>query len=192
LLKTLEDGIHTADIYSESFTKQRVGTKAFTQAVIDRLGQRPAQLPAVLYKEERKMNLTASLPPATPVEKRLVGVDVFLDWNKSLRDPNTLGHAMESLAGPEFQLKMITNRGVKVYPDGFPETFCTDHWRCRFVAANSNIAPDQGGLSHVEPVDHKDILGLLNRIQTQGFDFIKTENLYEINGKRAYSLGQGE
>jgi hypothetical protein len=30
---------------------------------------------------------------------------------------------------------MITNRGVKVYPDGLPETFRTDHWRCRFLPA---------------------------------------------------------
>ncbi|MBL4544633.1 MAG: hypothetical protein JKP95_01840 [Oceanicaulis sp.] len=31
-------------------------------------------------------------------------------------------------------LKMITNRGVKVWPQGLPETFKTDHWRCRFMA----------------------------------------------------------
>jgi hypothetical protein len=32
------------------------------------------------------------------------------------------------------RLKLVTNRGVKVWPEGFPETFCTDHWRSRFVS----------------------------------------------------------
>ena len=33
-LKTLEDGMHTADIYSPSHSKEKVGTQAFAQAVI--------------------------------------------------------------------------------------------------------------------------------------------------------------
>lgn len=191
LLKTLEEGIHTADVYSESFTRQKVGTNAFTQAVIARLGQRPAQLQPVVLQAQNTINLP-ELKPTAKVEKQLVGVDVFLDWNEPGRNPNVLGAEIEQLAGPEFQLKMITNRGVKVYPDGFPETFCTDHWRCRFVAANSSVAPQQNGLTRVEPVGHHDLLNLLARMRNKGFDFIKTENLYEINGKRAYSLGQGE
>lgn len=28
---------------------------------------------------------------------------------------------------------MIFNRGTKVWPRGMPETFKTDHWRCRFM-----------------------------------------------------------
>jgi hypothetical protein len=32
----------------------------------------------------------------------------------------------------------------------------------------------------------------LNRLVEKGLDFIKIENLYEIDGVRAYSLGQGE
>lgn len=192
LLKTLEDGIHTADIYSEAFTRQKVGTRAFTQAVIARLGQRPSQIQPVVLEAQNPLNLPELSPRTTPVEKRLVGMDVFLDWDMPGRNANVLGAELEQLAGPEFQLKMITNRGVKVYPDGFPETYCTDHWRCRFVAAASSIAPGQDGLSSVAPVSHTELLALLARIRNKGFDFIKTENLYEINGKRAYSLGQGE
>ncbi len=76
---------------------------------------------------------------------------------------------------------MITNRGVKVYPDGYPGTFCTDHWRGRFVS------PDEGST-----VTHTQLLELLNQINNKGFDFIKTENLYSFDGERGYSLGQGE
>ena len=40
-LTTLEDGIHTADIYREGLSRQRVGTDGFTDAVIERLGETP-------------------------------------------------------------------------------------------------------------------------------------------------------
>src|SRR4051794_31932018 len=48
-LKTLEDGIHTYDIYTEGVSKQKVGTKEFAQAVVARMGQRPEKLKAVSY-----------------------------------------------------------------------------------------------------------------------------------------------
>lgn len=76
---------------------------------------------------------------------------------------------------------MITNRGVKVYPEGLPETFCTDHWRCRFRARKES-----------EAVTHAEILRLLGRLEAAGFDFIKTEHLYTFDGAPGFSLGQGE
>lgn len=112
-----------------------------------------------------------------PVAKVLVGVDVFLDWDESDRDPNALGSRLTSVATKRMRLKMVTNRGVKVYPDGLSETFCTDHWRCRFVG--DGLAP-----SHVV-----DLLSLLGKA---GLDVIKTENLYTFDGQPGYSLGQGE
>jgi isocitrate dehydrogenase len=75
---------------------------------------------------------------------------------------------------------MITNRGIKVYPDGFKETFCTDHWRCRFKPAEG------------ETVTKENILKLLSAANAGNIDTIKTENLYSFNGKAAYSLGQGQ
>ena len=77
-------------------------------------------------------------------------------------------------------LNMITNRGVKVWPQGFPETFCTNHWRCRFLfddaAANSK----------------KELIVLLDQLTDLGIDVIKTENLYSFDGKLGFSLGQGQ
>lgn len=180
LLRTLEDGIHTADLASEGFTRQRVGTQEFADAVIDRLGQQPQHLKAIQHTGDQKP-IEVKIPEFKPAQKELQGVDVFIDWYKDDRNPNTLGKQLEELAGPGLKLKMITNRGVKVYPNGFPETFCTDHWRCRFIAANDQQA-----------VTYEHITGLLNRLHQSGLDFIKIENLYTIDGQRAYSLGQGE
>jgi isocitrate dehydrogenase len=87
---------------------------------------------------------------------------------------------LSALVTPPFTLQMITNRGVKVWPGGFPETFCTDHWRCRFVAP-------QG-----QTVTHADIIGLLHALTARGVDVIKTENLCTFDGERGYALGQGQ
>ena len=76
---------------------------------------------------------------------------------------------------------MITNRGVKVYPDGQPETFCTDHWRCRFTATEN-----------VGKLSNSDIIELLQKTEQIGLDIVKTENLYSFDGERGYLLGQGE
>jgi len=71
---------------------------------------------------------------------------------------------------------MISNRGVRVWPEGFPETLLSDHWRCRFLADGA------GGASA-----HQRIVRLLERFERTGLDFIKTENLCRFDGKVAYS-----
>ena len=104
---------------------------------------------------------------------------MFLDWAEGDRQPDVIGRALEAVDGDGLRLKLITNRGVKVYPDGLPETFWTDHWRCRFVATDGTVAAGQ-------------VVSLLGRLAEGGFDVIKTENLYTFDGERAYSLAQGE
>ena len=190
-LRTLEDGIHTADIVNDAFTRTQAGTHEFAEAVIARLGQEPTRLKSIRYGANVKPISVALKKPAA-VEKRLVGVDIFLDWNGDDRNPEELGRRLEQLAPPEFQLKMITNRGVKVYPGGLDSTFCTDHWRCRFVSQAAKVLADGQGLISSAPVTPRQVIGLLSRLAEAGLDVIKTENLYEINGERAYSLGQGE
>ena len=178
-LKTLEDGVHTADIYQIGVSSRIAGTQEFAEAVIDNLGKSPRRLKSVEFHALEEEKLAKVTPPSPNFQKELVGVDVFLDWNGEHRDPNVLGKQLKQLHSDGLSLDMITNRGVKVYPDGQPETFCTDHWRCRF------LAPEEDTTTHAQ------VIGLLSRIDEAGLDFIKTEQLYRINGKRAYSLGQG-
>jgi isocitrate dehydrogenase len=177
-LKTLEDGIHTVDIYKESVSTQKVGTKAFAEAVIERLGQVPQTFKPAAFQNK---GIHIELPDHPPRVKKLVGIDVFIDWDEQDRDPNAIGDKLAKVDGDGLKLKLITNRGVKVYPDGLEETFCTDHWRCRFVATG-----EDGGCSHSQ------ISSLMLRVANAGFDFIKTEHLYTFDGERAYSLAQGE
>jgi len=178
-LKTIEDGIHTTDIYSKDSVR-KVWTSEFAKEMILRLGQTPVRLKPVSYQHGETMQEIV-LSKRVKSEKELVGVDVFLDWDEENRDPVKLGKVLEAIDGDGIRLKMITNRGVLVYPDGLPETFCSDHWRCRYVADNE-----------LDPVSHEQITSLLKRIYQAGLDFIKTEHLYTFDGVRGYSMGQGE
>ncbi|HKO59926.1 MAG TPA: NADP-dependent isocitrate dehydrogenase, partial [Pyrinomonadaceae bacterium] len=179
-LRTIEDGIHTYDIYDEGKSKQKVGTKEFADAVAERMSQAPQTLKAAKYKSAGEAgSSTPMTTPATATQKKdLVGVDVFLDWSAGTSDQ--LGEALSKLAIEGTKLTMMSNRGVKVWPGGQPETFCSDHWRCRFLSTDGN------GISH------KQIVALLQSVGGAGLDFIKTENLYNFDGERGYSLDQGE
>ena len=176
-LATLEEGIHTADIYRPTTSRRKVGTLDFASAVIERLGAGPSQLAPVRFRPGG-IHVNVDVPPTG--DKQLVGVDVFLDWRESGRDPEALARQLEAAAPAMWALSMITNRGVKVYPGGLPETFCTDHWRSRWVPATGGI------------VDFSQVLVLLAALHRAGLDVIKTEHLYTFDGVPAYSRGQGE
>ena len=173
-LKTLEDGVHTYDIYKEGVSTQKVGTKEFAEAVAARMGQLPSTLKVVKYNnpggDAPKLG-TAALKPRTPAKKELVGVDVFLDWTKGT--PDELAAALQAAGADGLTLTTIANRGAKVWPGGNADTFCTDHWRCRYAG--------EGAIKHAQ------ISGLLQRLSDGGFDYIKIENLYNFDGEAGYS-----
>ncbi|MBS3945797.1 MAG: NADP-dependent isocitrate dehydrogenase [Melioribacter sp.] len=176
-LKTIEDGIHTYDIFKEGVSKQKVGTKEFADAVIERLGQKPSQLKEVNYEKDSALKLPKYERKA-PAKKELIGVDIFVHWGGI--NPDELAKLMKKIENENVKLSMITNRGIKVWPEGFEETFCTDHWRCRFKHKDGNS------------ITKKDIIDLLTRAEENNVDTIKTENLYSFDGVPAFSLGQGQ
>lgn len=179
-LRTVEEGIHTYDVYVEGVSKQKVGTKEFAEAVIANLGKRPEVLKAVNYTSSPEHVASEHAVITQSAEKKeLVGVDVYLDWQGG--SPDELGEALQRVNSDTLELKTITNRGAKVWPGGLPETFCTDQWRGRFMM------PNGGGT-----VSHEQIIALLQRVTDAGFDYIKTENLYTFNGKAGYSQVPGE
>ena len=179
-LKTLEDGIHTYDIFKEGISKNTVGTKEFADAIIARLGQKPAILKAVDYKQSDIKTVETKKASKIKVSKKeLVGVDVFIHWKKGTADD--LGNSLKEVKTKNLELLMISNRGTKVWPNGLPETFITDHWRCRYYH------PEKGKV-----VSNADVIELLAEVNKAGFDFIKTEHLYNFDGEAGYSLAQGQ
>lgn len=177
-LRTIEEGIHTYDIYKEGVSKEKVGTREFAEAVIARLGQRPEILKAVNYAKGAALKLPKYVRKA-PARKELVGVDVFVHNGSTTADALAASlKRIEQQCG--VKLSMITNRGIKVWPEGFEETFCTDHWRCRFKPAEGHVMPKRA------------IAQVLTAVEELGIDSIKTENLYDFDGVPAYALGQGQ
>ncbi len=179
-LRTLEDGIHTADIASGN-TRSKVGTSAVAEAVIARLGQQPTQLASVKYE--------AAPPAAQPrrplyvrqpaQHKTRVGIDIFV--HAAGIAPDDLAAQLQAVETGQLSLQVITNRGVKVWPQGHAETFCTDHWRCRFLARTGAEALTLG---------HK--VALLQRMADAGLDVIKTEHLFNFDGVAGFAQAQGQ
>ncbi|MBM3191471.1 MAG: NADP-dependent isocitrate dehydrogenase, partial [Chlamydiae bacterium] len=172
-LKTLEEGIHTYDIFKEGTSRQKVGTKEFAQAVIDCLGKNPTTLATVTYHPTKKHKITFSSSSST---RELIGVDIFIYSKTSAEDFQK--KLLQLPIHKSFTLKMISNRGARIYPHGQPETFCIDHWRCRFLA------------KHPHPSLQKEIAALFIQLTEAHFDIIKTEHLYNFDGKPAYSSAE--
>ena len=174
-LATLESGAHTQDIWQDGVSRTPVGCRDFGRAVIANLGKEPQALPAVRYSANKALDL----PPVSrrpPARKETVGVDLFVQWRGGADD---LAGRLKALEQGPLELKMITNRGVKVWPGGMPETFCTDHWRCRFMNGGGAIPLSE-------------IVALSGRAADAGVDFIKTEHLCTFDGEPGFSLGQGQ
>jgi isocitrate dehydrogenase len=184
-LKTIEDGVYTAELQGGRIGRP-FGSMDFADAVIERLGQQPAAFAAVQYEGAPEQKTGAAYARRPPAHKQIVGVDVFVHAADASADYlagrlQTLTHQPRP-AG--FRLQMITNRGVKVWPGGLPETFCTDHWRCRFVGVDAQGQP--------RAITHADIVALLHNLESDQLDFIKTENLCTFDGEPGYALGQGQ
>lgn len=174
-LVTLEQGNHTADIFKQGQSKALLGTAEFADAVISQLGQSPKQLSAPSYAGSKPLKLPV-VGHKEPCKKELVGIDIFLQWQDGV--PKKLGDKLKQFGSSELELKLITNRGVKVWPEGFPETYCVDHWRCRFMSPSMHLNFDQ-------------VLKLQSRLHEAGFDVVKTENLYNFNGEPGYAAVHG-
>ncbi len=157
-LLTIEEGIHTGDIFKPGVSRIKVGTKEFADAVIGNLGHLPEKFKPVSFGKAKKIIISEY--KRIVQKKDLVGVDIFLDWVGN--DPNELGHKLKSISD-DLMLKIITNRGVKVYPEGQPETFLIDHWRCRFVSKDALIKQEDPSY---HPISHKQIAELLLKLNS--------------------------
>ena len=174
-LRTMEDGIHTYDIFSEGTSKQKAGTKEFAAAVVARLGQKPQTLQAVHYESKPAANAPPVSDAGRAGKRALVGVDIYVEWPN--RTPADLAETIVRAGADGLTLEMIANRGVKVWPDGSPETFCTDNFRCRFISASATP---------------KEIIALLDRIAALGLEIGMTQNLRTFDGKPGFTLAQGQ
>jgi len=179
-LNTIEEGIHTYDVFTEGKSRKKVGTKEFADAVIERLGKKPNVLKSVHYvKPEKNVpKKEKNSKKKVPEQKQLVGVDIFIDHLGSVDEVKRI---MLSEAAPGFSLTMIANRGVRVWPGGQKETSCVNQWRCRYMSSEKG-----------KEVTHAAIVSLLQRLANKKVDFIQTQLLFTFDGQSGYTLSQDE
>lgn len=186
-LKTIEEGIHTGDIYREGPDKRKddapsrkcADTKTFTDAVVERLGQVPDTLPQASYPSGGGGLVLPPLRPYALKEKKMIGADVYVEWQGEGQG-DALAEQVRAATGEGLELSLISNRGVKVWPDGRPETFCSGFWCLRFKTPGGTV------------LSHRRLTELLDSLGRSNLDFVKVENLYEFDGESGFTKAQGE
>lgn len=179
-LATLEEGSHTKDIFTQGKSAKLLGTKEFAKAVIANLGKQPKSMQPVKYNSLTQSQASNYYKQASqPATRKKVGIDLYVsDFAKRT---NWVAQKCEEIGKKVgLELTFVSNRGVKVWPGGAAETFCTDLYRCRFVsAAGKEVSVDQ-------------IVQLQSAANQAGVDYAKLELLQDFDGVPGYSAGQGE
>ncbi|MCS6776211.1 MAG: NADP-dependent isocitrate dehydrogenase [Chloroherpetonaceae bacterium] len=176
VLLTLEQGVHTADIAAPGH--RAVSTTEFADAVIGNLGKESPNWHMREWRPLRLPDASSLRQPALPTHRRVIGADVFVEWRGTAE---ALGGQLEALVeGTPLRLKMVSNRGTRVYPPTGALTDCVDHWRCRFV-----LRSVEGTLEDAL------LLSLLQRLSAQ-LRWMHVEKLQEFDGEPAFTRAQGE
>jgi isocitrate dehydrogenase len=174
LFAALEQGAYTRDVREAG----SLSTTAFTDAVIKNLGNRPEKWKIREHRPLKLPQVSAAADFVRPKSRRTVGCDIFVE---SALAPDALGRSLDAIAADSpLRLKMISNRGTKVYPDSGAITDCVDHWRCRFV-----LRDDKADLQDAV------IFDLLQRVAGT-HRWMHLEKLPEIDGAPGYTRAQGE
>jgi isocitrate dehydrogenase len=111
LYRTIEDGIHTGDIFNQLTSKKRATTKEFTEAVVNNLGNNPQQLPIAKTLVNNQSSTVsnnnqqqlASNNTITLSTKKLIGFDLFIDWQDNF---NNLLSKIREMESEKFEIKI--------------------------------------------------------------------------------------
>ena len=82
-LKTIEDGMHTTDIYNSDTSKKLLSTMEFAHAVVSNLGKEPSLLPSVEEKEPKANQVRLNRMPR--LSKEIIGIDIYVQSHSKLR-----------------------------------------------------------------------------------------------------------
>ncbi len=176
LLVTLEEGnVRTGDVVGYD---KGASTTAYTDAIIANLGRKAERSKVRSYKPLQLPQISSAFDFVKATRRRVIGVDVFIE---SANTPEEIGKKLEELCkSTPLRLKMISNRGTKVYPPTGAITDCVDQFRCRFVLRSDNgDLPDE------------DVFDLIHRISIE-YRWMHVEKLQEFDGVMGFTKAQGE
>ncbi len=190
LYKTIEDGIHTGDIYNSATSKKKVGTKEFTAAVIENLGQKPHQLPELIISA--KQAVSNAMNSQKLEIKSLIGFDLFLDWPKEFSD---LLDVLKQMESEKLEVKMISAKGLLLWPlldQYLMPNYSKGLTVLRFIGKGITGKSSNEIIDANKKISQQDIIEMLSILNEKKFDFVKYEGLYLFDGKPGYTSGQGE
>jgi isocitrate dehydrogenase len=187
LMSALESGVRTGDFGDPK--KPALGTREFSRAIADRLGQKPKTVPPAdepdsgakpTFKKPDKPANQQVIRTFTNVVSHVVGCDIYLD---SALSPMALADEMLRMAeDTPFKLTLISNRGTQVWPTGSMYTECVDYSRARFELRDE-FKPGEFGQARC--------IALLDKI-SEKFLVASYELLRTFDGVKGYSLAQGQ
>lgn len=194
LFKTIEDGIHTYDIYNEKTSSKEVGTIEFTDAVIVRLGEKPKELPIANFQEIEESSIKKSNIYREEIaqDKKLIGFDLFIDWQNEFEDLISLINSIES---EKLEIKIITAKGLIMWPvidKQDQNIYPKGQTILRFIGKGITGKASTEIIDKRKNIEHNDIINMLQIFSNKRVDFIKYEGLYSFSGKAGYSSAQGE
>jgi isocitrate dehydrogenase len=174
VLTTLLDGKLTGDVVGYD---KGVKTSEYTKAVIKNLGRKAEGWKVRTAKPIKMPELSRNQVFRPAKTKEVVGADIFVE---SAVVPAELGPSLEAIAAQTpLKLKMISNRGTKVYPDGNPNIDCVSQHRCRFMTRSG------------QPIQFDDALALSRKIN-ETHEVCHIERLLRIDGADGFTKAQGE
>ncbi len=167
--------VFTRDLAAD---KVGVSTQTFTKTVIDNLGQ---SLAGFAPRDYHKISIPQSTPLPVAGDRLVTGLDVYIE---SQDHPETLGQTLNNLiADSAFELKMISSRGLTVFPVPSSLPDLGDFYQCRFMLlAQQTVHKD---------ISETIVADLLQKI-SQRYHWMHIEKLSHFAGEVGYSKAQGE
>src|SRR5580692_4320812 len=180
LLYSLENGVHTGDFGDKDIPA--LNTTEFAANIITNFGKNPQQgakplLPNMPVTPTLfKLDQNAMMVSKEMQNEKINGVDMFI---ASSEQPEYIARKCQRHAGVKFTLINISNRGTQVWPTGSVYTNLVNQYNVRFESIDGS------------PLNQQDILGLYVSLSGD-FKIGSHELLNVMNGKKAYSLAQGQ
>ena len=176
ILVTLESGVITRDIMGDG--GKAASTTKYTDTIIANLGKTSDKWAVRDYKPLVMPKISPDIDFVKAKSRRVVGVDVFFE---SADLPEVSGPKLEAaLAGSAVSLKVISNRGTKVYPKSGAITDCVDQFAGRLLGNDK-----AGDLTDAQIADALLRIGSVVR-------WAHVEKLQEFDGALGYTKSQGE
>lgn len=179
-LKTIEDGMHTGDIFNPEVSKAKLSTDEFTEALIERLGDKPTSFKVVEYDDNKTQDQVKEYSIDNDEVRTLVGVDVVVNWS-GVKTEELANAVIKLIEDTDLALQMISVKGLKTWPEDKKSTVMSDEWNLRFIAKSKE-----------KTTTNLEIIKLLNKLTNGDLDFVRTNNLYIFDDKLGFSLAQGE